>query len=58
LIAIVNFSREHVVGADVLVVTDEDIWMLFLKDSRFLCTAGDSVDEVINLYTVLALVMS
>jgi len=50
--------REHVVKADVSVVTDEDIWMLFLKHLRFLVTTGDHVDKAINLYTVSALVVN
>ena len=50
--------REHVVRTHVLVVTDESIWILFLKHLRFLVTAGDHVDEAIELYTILALVAS
>ena len=50
--------REHVVEADVLVVTDEDIWLLLLKHLHFLVTTEDNVDKAINLYTVSALVVN
>ncbi|CAF4215037.1 unnamed protein product, partial [Rotaria sordida] len=34
--------REHVVGGNVLVGFDEDIWMLSFKHLRFLITARDN----------------
>ena len=54
----VSSMREHVVEADVLVVTDEDIWLLLLKHLHFLVTTADNVDKAINLYTVSALAVN